>query len=207
MSFDTWIAFAVLETLLCLAPGPAVMFVMGQGLAQGRRPALFAGLGILSANTMYFVVSATGVGALLLASYEVFFAIKWLGVAYLVWLGVRALLARPEALSIRSSTPEAGWLVLRRGFLVQAANPKTILFFGALLPQFVDATGDIAMQLLVLGITSMAVEFVILAVYGGLAGRLRRFATRPEVALWFERISGGLFIAAGLGMAAIRRTD
>jgi len=207
MTLDTWIAFTVLETVLCLVPGPAVLFVMGQGLAQGARPAVAASLGILSANTLYFVVSATGVGALLLASYEVFFAIKWLGVAYLVWLGTKAVLARPEVLSVQRARPAGAWRVLRRGFLVQAANPKTILFFGALLPQFVDPSGDIALQMLVLGVTSVAVEFAVLSVYGGIAGRLRRFATRPAVALWFERAAGGLLIAAGIGMAAIRRAD
>ncbi|WP_189989420.1 LysE family translocator [Thalassobaculum fulvum] len=207
MSFETWIAFTVLETLLCLVPGPAVLFVMGQGLVQGPRPAIAAGLGILSANTLYFAVSATGLGALLLASYEVFFAIKWLGVAYLLWIGLQALLARPEALAVARARPAGAWRVLRRGFLVQAANPKSILFFGALLPQFVDPAGNVAAQLLLLGLTSVAVEFVVLAAYGGLAGRLRRFATRPAVVMWFDRAAGGLLIAAGLGMAAIRRGD
>lgn len=207
MTLDTWIAFTVLEAVLCLVPGPAVLFVMGQGLVQGPRPAVAASVGILSANAAYFAVSATGLGALLLASYELFFAIKWLGVAYLLWIGAKALLARPEALAVRRAAPAPAWRVLRRGFLVQAANPKSILFFGALLPQFVDPSGDVPLQMLVLGVTSAVVEFVVLAMYGGLAGRLRRFATRPEVALWFERAAGGLLIAAGLGMAAIRRGD
>lgn len=207
MNLETWIAFTMLEAMLCLVPGPAVLFVMGQGLVQGPRPAVAAGVGILTANAVYFAISATGLGALLLASYEVFFAIKWLGVAYLLWIGGRALMTRPEALAIRRPAPASAWRVLRRGFLVQAANPKSILFFGALLPQFVDPAGDVAMQMLVLGGTSVAVEFAVLACYGGLAGRLRRFATRPAVALWFERAAGGLLIAAGVGMAAIRRGD
>ncbi len=207
MTLETWLAFTVLEAVLCLVPGPAVLFVMGQGLARGPRPAVAASLGILSANTMYFAVSATGVGALLLASYEVFFAIKWLGVGYLVWLGGRALLSRPGGLAVQGARPAGFWRVLRRGFLVQSANPKTILFFGALLPQFIDPAGPVAAQMLVLGATSVVVEFAVLSVYGGLAGRLRRFATTPAVALWFERIAGGLLIAAGIGMAAIRRAD
>lgn len=207
MTLETWIAFTVLETLLCLIPGPAVLFVMGQGLVQGPGPAAAASLGILSANAGYFVMSATGLGAVLLASYEVFSTIKWLGVAYLVWLGAKALLSRPETLAIERAVPAGGWRVFRRGFLVQAANPKTLLFFGALLPQFVDPAGGVAFQMLVLGVTSVVVEFTVLAMYGGLAGRLRRFATRPSVVLWFERVAGGMLIAAGLGMAAIRRAD
>lgn len=207
MTFETWLAFTVLETMLCLAPGPAVLFVMGQGLVQGPRPAVAASVGILSANALYFAVSATGLGAVLLASYEVFFAIKWLGVGYLLWLGARALLVRPAELAVARAGRSSAWRVLRRGFLVQAANPKTILFFGALLPQFVDPAGDIAVQMLVLGATSVVVEFAVLSVYGGLAGRLRQIATRPAVILWFERAAGGLLIAAGIGMAAIRRAD
>lgn len=207
MSVETWIAFAMLEAVLCLVPGPAVLFVMGQGLVQGPRPAVAASLGILSANTLYFAISATGLGALLLASYEVFFVIKWLGAGYLVWLGARSLLTRPEALAVARARPADAWQLLRRGFLVQAANPKTILFFGALLPQFVDPAGDIALQMLILGATSVVVEFAVLVGYGGLAGRVRRFATRPAVGLWFERAAGGLLIAAGIGMAAIRRAD
>jgi homoserine/homoserine lactone efflux protein len=207
MTFETWIAFAALETMLCLVPGPAVLFVLGQGLVQGPRSAVAASVGILSANAGYFAISATGLGALLLASYGVFFAIKWLGVAYLIWLGLRALFTRPEALTVERGEPDSACRVLRRGFLVQAANPKSILFFGALLPQFIDPAGDVVAQMLILGVTSVVVEFVVLALYGGLAGRLRLFATRPAVALWFERVAGCMLIAAGLGMAAIRRAD
>lgn len=156
MTVETWVAFTVLETLLCLVPGPAVLFVLGQGVAQGPRTAVAASVGILAANAGYFAVSATGLGALLLASYGVFFAIKWLGVGYLVWLGLRALLARPAALAVARARPAGAWRVLRRGFLVQAANPKTILFFGALLPQFVDPSGNVAAQMLVLGVTFSA---------------------------------------------------
>lgn len=207
MTIETWIAFTALETMLCLLPGPAVLFVLGQGLARGPRSALAGSAGILSANAAYFALSATGLGVLLVASYGVFFLVKWLGAGYLVWLGVQALLTRPETFAVRRAEPAAAGRVAWRGFLVQAANPKSILFFGALLPQFVDPAGNVALQMLVLGATSIGVEFVVLSVYGGLAGRMRRFVTRPATALWFERAAGGLLIAAGLGMAALRRAD
>ena len=207
MNWETWIAFTLLEIMLCLVPGPAVLFVLGQGVAQGPRAAVAASVGILAANTGYFAVSATGLGALLLASYGVFFAVKWLGVGYLVWLGLRALLARPRDLAVARARPAGAWRVLRRGFLVQAANPKTILFFGALLPQFIDPSGGVVAQILILGATSVAVEFAVLMLYGGLAGRIRRMATNPATLVWLYRAAGGLLIAAGLGMAAIRRAD
>lgn len=209
MTLETWIAFVLLETVLCLVPGPAVLFVLGQGLSRGPRPALAAGGGILAANTGYFLLSATGIGALLLASYEVFFAIKWLGAGYLVWLGIRALRDAAGAMPVPGSADTSAGIrrAFRRGFLIQAANPKTLLFFGALLPQFVDPAAGLATQIAILGVTSVVVEFAVLAAYGTLAGRARLLVGQAAVVRWFERVAGGLLIAAGIGMAALRRAD
>ena len=98
MGPEVWIVFAVTETALCLTPGPAVLLVLSQALTRGTRASLWSNAGILAGNTFYFLLSATGLGAVLLASYDVFFAIKWLGAAYLVWLGVRAFFGRSATL-------------------------------------------------------------------------------------------------------------
>jgi len=105
MSTHTWLLFALTEAVMSLTPGPAVMLVLSQGLKRGARGALWSNLGILTGNGVYFALSAAGLGAVLLASYDVFFAIKWLGAAYLVYMGVAALLSRPAPLPLPGTTP------------------------------------------------------------------------------------------------------
>jgi len=208
MTWHGWILFVMVETMLCLAPGPAVLLVLSQGLAGGWRGSLAANLGILAGNGIYFVLSATGLGAVLLASWDLFFAIKWLGAAYLVWLGLAAFFGRSAALSAAPSAPRpvAPLRRFRNGVVLQLANPKALLFFAALLPQFIDPAGSVAWQVAILGVTSAAIEFVVLGAYGGLAGRARRLAGRPRFARLIDRAAGLLLMAAGLGMALLRRT-
>jgi len=206
MSWETWSVFAVTETILCLTPGPAVLFVLAQGLGGGAGAAFLASLGILAGNTFYFLLSAMGLGAVLAASYDLFFAVKWAGAAYLVWLGVCGLRARGDVLAVRPADGRsAGARLVARGFAVQAANPKAIIFFTALLPQFIDPSGSVPLQLGILAGTSITVEFVVLSGYGALAGRAAHLASRPRTVAAMERAAGGLLIAAGLRMAMLRR--
>ena len=136
MSLDVWIVFAVTETALCLMPGPAVLLVLSQALTRGTRASLWSNAGILAGNTFYSLLSATGLGAVLLASYDMFFAIKWLGAAYLVWLGVSAFFGRSAALSVPvDGVPDRCCArMFTDGVLLQVANPKALVFFTALLP-------------------------------------------------------------------------
>jgi homoserine/homoserine lactone efflux protein len=204
--WETWSLFLVTETILCLTPGPAVLFVLSQGLGRGAPASIQASLGILAGNAFYFMLSATGLGAILIASYDLFFAVKWAGAGYLVWLGLRALRATGTVLSAKPATGAAeSRHVFARGFSVQAANPKAIVFFTALLPQFIDPAGSVAFQVGILALTSIAVEFVVLATYGIFAGRVARLAAEPRVAALLERAAGVLLIGAGLRMAALRR--
>lgn len=208
MTWEAWLAFVLIETVLCLTPGPAVLFVASQGLRRGQAAALWASGGVLSANMVYFAVSATGLGAILLASWELFVLIKWLGAAWLIWLGIQALRTRAAAApAMAAADPLKGGRVFRGGLLMKLADPKTLLYFGALLPQFIDPAGSVLLQILILGATSVVIEFAVLAAYGSLAGRLRAFATRPSVFVWFERTAGSLLVAAGLGLAFWRRSE
>src|SRR5262249_60146438 len=130
------------------------------------------------------------------------FRIKWVGAAFLVWLGIRALRATGTVLTAPS--PASG-RVFARAFAVQAANPKAIVFFTALLPQFIDPAGSVPFQVAILALTSIAVEFLVLASYGAFAGRVSRVAGEPRVAALLARTAGVLLIGAGLRMAAPRR--
>jgi threonine/homoserine/homoserine lactone efflux protein len=209
MNWEVWLLFLVTETSLCFVPGPAVLLVLSQALARGAGASVAGNLGILSANGLYFILSATGLGAVILASYELFFLVKWVGAAYLIWIGVAAFRGRSSALSVGPAADGAGQFgrLFANGFILQAANPKAILFFAALLPQFIDPTGDIVLQVAILGVTSVVVEFIVLLGYGLVAGRASRIAAEPRFAAVTDRIAGSLLIVAGLGIAAIRHGD
>src|SRR5690242_19986356 len=159
MTPATWWLFASMEFVMCLTPGPAVLYVISSGLRAGARRSLFSNLGILAANAVYFALSATGVGALLAANYNLFLAIKWIGAAYLMIIGLRAIFGKSEIVKAAAEKPQAvaGLRLFRDGFILQASNPKAIVFFSALLPQFLAPGGNphpsIVSQILILWIT------------------------------------------------------
>lgn len=206
MDWTVWLMFAVTEATLSATPGPAVLFVVSQGLRGGASGALFAALGILAANALYFAISGTGVGALLAGSMGVFTWVKWAGAAYLCYLGAAALLEPRPAEAGRSVTAgaEASTRVLSlRGFVLQLSNPKALLFFVAILPQFIDPQRAIALQIAVLGVTSIGLEFLVLLGYGTAAARAARLAAQPRFAAVTVRIGGVLLLAAALGVARL----
>ncbi|HEY1283185.1 MAG TPA: LysE family translocator [Steroidobacteraceae bacterium] len=208
MTWSTWFMFFLVETALCLTPGPAVLLVLSQALTRGSSRAVWSIGGIIAANTVYFVLSATGIGAILLASYQLFFAIKWLGAAYLLWLGVSAFFGKSKVLSVGRDerAPVSSARMFLNGFILQMANPKALVFFTALLPQFINPRAAVIPQVAILALTSVVVEFFVQLFYAVLAGRVTHLATQPRFAAVTNRISGTLLVGAGIGMAAIRRT-
>jgi homoserine/homoserine lactone efflux protein len=209
MNWTVWWLFVPVETVLCLTPGPAVLLVLATALRRGPRASIASTIGILSANSIYFALSATGLGAVLLASYRIFFLIKWAGAAYLIYLGVKALLSKSGAFGnpeVAGASTRSAPQLFMDGLLLQLSNPKAIVFFAALLPQFIDPKGDLVMQVVVLGITSLIIESLVLLCYGLAAGRASAVARQPRYARWTNRVSGVLLIGAGSGVAALRRS-
>jgi threonine/homoserine/homoserine lactone efflux protein len=135
-----------------------------------------------------------------------FFAIKWIGVAYLIWLGLSTFFRTSKLAMLK---PAAGTADARRlfagGFVLQMANPNVLLFFTAFLPQFIDPHAALWPQIAVLALTTAVIELVVQLVYAALAGRFRLMATASRFAVITDRVAGVLLVAAGLGMAAIRR--
>ncbi|MFZ0657520.1 MAG: LysE family translocator [Candidatus Binataceae bacterium] len=204
---EIWALFAATEGILCLTPGPAVLLVLAQGLSRGRTAALWAALGSLAANSRYFILSATSLGAILVASFDLFLMVKWIDAVYLVYLGLRTFFGKSSALSmsIEERRPIAARRMLANGFVLQASNPKTLIFFTAILPQFVNPHAHLAYQIAILGVTSVVIEFFVLLGYGSFAGQVSLYALRPRFAKLTDRIAGSMLVAAGIGIAAIRR--
>ena len=207
MRWEVWLLFVVTEAVLSVTPGPAVLYVLSQAIQCGPGKSVWASWGILTANAMYFILSATSLGAVIVASYRLFFLIKWIGAAYLVYLGISSFFGKSSMMSLpeAGANGRSGVRILRDGFLLQAANPKALLFFTAILPQFIDAHHNVAFQIFILGISSILVEFAILFTYGQLAGRVLATARSPRFEKLTNRIGGSLLILAGVGLARLRR--
>jgi threonine/homoserine/homoserine lactone efflux protein len=155
-------------------------------------------------------MSATGIGAVLVASYDLFLAVKWIGVAYLVWLGAATFFRGAGETGLAGRLPAARDASPARmfwgGFGLQMSNPAVLMFFTAFLPQFIAPHAPLLPQLAILGAIVAVIEIVVLLGYAALAGRFRQLLAAPRFARLTDRIAGALLIAAGLGMAAIRRT-
>jgi homoserine/homoserine lactone efflux protein len=201
VNWDTYWLYVLAEVALSLSPGPAVLLVVACGLSYGARKSLHASLGILTANALYFALSATALGALLVTSRNFFLAVKWLGAAYLVYVGLSALFGRPSPITVSRRdrplpSPRALYL---SGLTLQLANPKTLIFFVSILPQFVDPKLAIGPQMAWLAAGSIVPEFIILGGYGYLASRAARLTADPRYARLTERAAGVLVLgAAGL---------
>jgi homoserine/homoserine lactone efflux protein len=204
MTFKTWLLFLVMETALSLSPGPAVFYVVSQGI-RGWPRAFPATLGILSANAIYFALSATSLGALIAASARVFTVAKWIGAAYLIYLGAKSLRAAAsshavaldgtgsqEARATRSDSDRRH--IYLGALMLQLSNPKALLFFLALLPQFIDVHRSVAPQMTILAATSILPEFCILLAYGWLAHRAAhasaKFGVTGNMNRWLAWIEG-----------------
>jgi threonine/homoserine/homoserine lactone efflux protein len=199
MSFKTWFLFLVMESALSLSPGPAVFYVVSQGARDVAR-ALPATSGILTANALYFTLSATSLGALIAASARFFTIAKWAGAAYLAYLGFQALRSAgaSHAVDLSESRSAGGRDQQRQIYFgaltLQLSNPKALLFFLALLPQFIDAHRSVVPQMAILAATSMLPEFCILSGYGWLAHRAAhasaKFGVTGSMNRWLSWIEG-----------------
>jgi homoserine/homoserine lactone efflux protein len=206
MSTELLVGFLVMTTVSSFVPGPSVLFVVSQSIWRGPRGGLAAGAGIQVANMLYFLLTGLGLASVIAMSGTVFTVLKWVGAAYLAWLGVTAIIAsfRPhEEQSAFAGKPAANGF--RDGFIVAASNPKSLLYFIALLPQFIRPDEPVLMQAMVLGVIACAIDFAADACYAFAGSALARSIGRPGVRKWFERGIGGLFLSLAATTALYRR--
>jgi threonine/homoserine/homoserine lactone efflux protein len=196
----TLAVFAVAALLLAVVPGPAVLYIVAQSVHRGRKAGVVSAFGISTGGMFHVLAAVVGLSAVLAASAEAFTAVKLIGAAYLVWLGIRTLLSRDDRIAGRDAEPTLS-RTYRRGVIVNILNPKTALFFLAFLPQFVDPDGSTRGQLAVLGLLFVAIALATDLVWALVAGTAGAVLRRSRTFLRVQRyVSGTIFV--GLGVAA-----
>ncbi|HEY1544499.1 MAG TPA: LysE family translocator [Xanthobacteraceae bacterium] len=195
--------FAVAALALLLIPGPAVLYIVSRSLEQGRFAGLVSNLGIHAGTMVHVVAASLGLSALLMTSALAFAAVKYLGAAYLIWLGLRRIFGPQAAPDTARGAVRRGYLQLvRDGFIVNLFNPKTALFFLAFLPQFADVgRGHVATQIAFLGLVFVALGLVTDSCYALVAGTAGDWIKRKRGPLRFERYVTGV-VMIGLGVTA-----
>jgi threonine/homoserine/homoserine lactone efflux protein len=204
MTPETWIAFAAASSILLIIPGPTILLVVSYALGQGWRTALPMSVGVALGDFTAMTLSMLGIGALLAASATVFTALKWAGAAYLVYLGVK-LFRAGDALSAEPRTDAASSAkMVAHAWLVTALNPKSITFFVAFLPQFLDRQGDFWTQMLIFEATFLVLAFANAFGYALAASRARDLVRDPRAIRMFNRAGGTLLVGAGVATVAMR---
>ncbi|WP_102226438.1 LysE family translocator [Acidimangrovimonas sediminis] len=206
MTFHLWLAFVAAATVLLMIPGPTILLVISYALSQGRRVALAMALGVALGDFVAMSASLLGLGALVMASAELFTALKWIGALYLVWLGVKLLRSAPRGLEIPEATPKEARRVFAHAATVTALNPKSIAFFIAFVPQFLSPGAPLAPQFAELIATFVGLAAANALIYALLADRLRSRIRRPGVLRAMNRTGGGALIGMGVMTAALSRS-
>ena len=203
MPIHLYLAFVGATAVLMAIPGPNVAIIVGGSLAQGPRAGLATVAGTSAAMVVQLALVALGLASALGALGAWFGEIRWVGVAYLVWLAVRAWRAPSEDLTKAPARSGSPWRLVRRGFLVSLTNPKTLFFYGAFFPQFLSPAAPLGPQLALLAATFLALAVTMDSGWALFAGRLRPLLGGPGRRR--PRQTGGIYLAAGLGLAAARK--
>jgi homoserine/homoserine lactone efflux protein len=205
MDATVWFYYLLTVIALSVTPGPGVFSSISSGLHHGVRRGAWNAVGMQAANLVHIVIVAVGLGAILLASETMFSAVKWAGVAYLIYLGVQTWRAPVRAFEDTPDCATTAREVFLHGFLVNITNPKGIIFFVAILPQFIDVARPQFAQYAILATTTFAVDMVVMCGYMALAARVLRVMKDPTRLRWVNRTLGGAFVAAGVALASFRR--
>lgn len=205
MSWHLWLVFSLVVLGATLAPGPSVLLALTHGVRYGSGRAFYTVTGIMVAAAIYASVALAGLGATLAASADLFIIVKWCGAAYLIWVGVGLLRSKTmDFIEVEMSPALAAgwWKLFRQGLLVGLSNPKAIIFFTSLFPQFIpaDAAGSGYMAAMIAGVVLWGYVGTMAYALGGHS--LTRVLRRPLVNRYFQKGVGAAFICSGVGLAA-----
>ncbi|WP_070964121.1 LysE family translocator [Vibrio sonorensis] len=200
MDFDTLIMYSVVAFFYIISPGPAVFLAIYNGALKGMKVAMMSAFGNILGIMCLSTISISGLSAILLASSTLFTIIKVVGATYLVYLGLMQIRASNKVSAINPAQSVIGQSLsatLKEGLLVAITNPKPILFFAALFPQFLDVSQPIAPQFSIMTAIFMLFSFCSLTTYAYIAARAKNLFSTPKNKKWFQRISGGMFVGLG----------
>jgi threonine/homoserine/homoserine lactone efflux protein len=202
MNWHLFSAFLVITVLLFLTPGPIVTLIVTTGARSGTRAALMTVAGATTGNAIMLAGIALGLSWILKSSAEIFDVLRWVGAAYLIWLGIQAW---RNAGAASGAVPPGGHVHISRGIIVAITNPKSIAFFTAFLPQFIDPTLPVGHQLVVMCVVSVILGGVLDCGWAVAAGLGRAWFLKPQHNKLLGRISGTVLIGGGLWLSLIRR--
>ncbi|HET8791984.1 MAG TPA: LysE family translocator [Modicisalibacter sp.] len=200
-------AYAVIVAGFSALPGPAVLLTIARSASSGTRAGIATSLGIATGDLLHTALAVLGISAILMASAVAFTIMKYMGAAYLIYLGVRAILGSNHSFELPAEGQITPRVAFRQGVLCEALNPKSAMFFLAFLPQFVQmGAGSISLQLGVLGLLFVAIGAAVTIVYACAAGRVGVFLKRsPTMARWQNKVIGSLYCALGVHLALQER--
>ncbi|KUJ75148.1 threonine transporter RhtB [Thiomicrospira sp. XS5] len=204
MSIEHYSIFFITTFLLILVPGPSAMTVASQGASLQSKKAFLGVLGIATADLLFFALSATGISALIVASSLMFTIIKWLGVAFLVYLGLTVLFSKGSAIQFSpKKTDHHALKLFSQGLVIQLANPKALMYFTALLPQFINPNEPLFMQLLLIGLTFFFADTFVYSLYSFMGAHMARRKLKSWVIQLVNKAAGLTLIYTGIKMAML----
>ena len=203
MPLETWLTYTFITTTFLLIPGPTLLLVISYSLLRGRSAVMALVVGVGLGDLTAMILSFLGVGLLLETVATAFYFLKWLGAAYLIWLGIKMWRSSTDEIKIsEKDKQQASREILRNAYVTTALNPKSIVFFLAFMPQFLEADLAFVPQALVMGGTFFVLAIIMVIAYALLASYAGKQLRMPAIQRWTQRIGGGLLIGAG-GMTAV----
>jgi homoserine/homoserine lactone efflux protein len=204
MDYHVWFAYVVTAIVFSLAPGSGTVNSISNGLSYGTRKSLAAIAGLQIGLAIHIVLVGAGIGALVAQSALAFSVIKWVGVVYLIWLGIQKWRDTESVSANTAHESRSAGQLLRSAVLINLTNPKSIVFLVALFPQFIDPAGDQVQQLMILGITTVAIDAVVMLGYTSLASQMGRYIRSDRVMGRINKVFGSMFVGCGALLAAAK---
>ncbi len=204
MDIHVWLAYVVTAIVFSLAPGSGTVNSISNGLIYGTRRSLAAIAGLQIGLAVHIVLVGAGIGALVAQSAMAFTIIKWVGAAYLVWLGIQKWRDHSSLTTAETETQLSALTLMRKAVLINLTNPKSIVFLVALFPQFIDPTQNQVTQLLVLGVTTVVIDSIVMLGYTSLAAQMGRYIRSDRVMGKVNKVFGSMFMGCGALLAAAK---